>query len=167
MNHAWEDARLKRKELWLSLWLARVFAMLFWFGQNASPARRAWLAQTLRRLAGHVMALIVYLAVRRLRDAACERPAWKDPRAPSFYPVGMRQAFGAALRKSLRAPTLHGKFERLARVFLARAAYVKRWLKFHGRGRTRLVFAHTRAAIGADARVVAGPRLLVASADTS
>lgn len=136
----------------------RIAAILFWFAapagafaprralENALPLIwRDWLDRTLTELARRLAGIIVTLA---LRDAALDergRIRFIDPRAPRHYVVGARQIIGAGLRAALHGRTLIQRFERLLRVFAARAAYARRWRRRLHRGRTRLLAAHTRA----------------------
>lgn len=163
------DTRLKRRELSLTLWLTRVFAVLFFFGgaENLPACEQAWARATLRELGRRLMGVIVSLALREARDEAPVRPKAFDPRAPKHFVVGTRCAFGAALRRALSGKTIAEKFQRLVRGFAARRALAKNWAKRFGRGRTRRLFAHTRAAIGADEFAVAPMRLFQFRADTS
>ncbi len=165
-KRAFLQRRLKRRELWVSLWLARVFACLWLFGgEPRGSVWRDWFEATLNRLARQVMGIIFCHVVFRAKFD--EGRGFNDPRAPRDG-ISFRSAIGGELRRAFKAKSLAERLEKIRWAFDERDVLIARLARRLRRGMTRRIFAHTRAPIGGDVVLLRTLRgVEIAGADTS
>jgi len=146
------ERRLDRRERSIGLWLTRLIAFLAVF--EATPVARALQGHIERFLIAATDCVVNFIALRATwspgyqrrmaqgRAAGCAA-AWSGAAIASASP---RALLGGALRRALKAKTLKGRAEKLARVLKNRDLWVAHMARRLERGQTRIYSAHARVA---------------------
>ncbi len=152
--------RLKRRKVWVSLWLTRLLGLLQLFGgEPREGALHKWFERRIDGLAQWVVTIIFFRAAMRMQAPLCGNQGVGEP--PSLT---LRAVMGSDLRRAFKAKTLSGRLAKIRRALEREDVLVARLARRLRLGLTRLCSAHSRArlvrAIGACAMSGAGVLML-------
>lgn len=142
-QRAFVERRLKRRELWVTLWLERAVLCLSWFAEPTLPNwARTLFHGGLNMITRHVLMIIgLRLALQR-GGVSKQRPLAHG--APCH--LSRRALFGGRLRRAFKAKDIATRLERLRRAIDTLDMFVARLAHRLRRGLTRRRSLQTRVA---------------------
>ena len=169
-SRPFSEHRQKRRELWASLWLARIVRLLSGFANLPMPdAWRSWFDCVLRLLTKAVVCLVLIRAAqlkpagRRYRNPRQIARAMKRHDIRVIDRGGMRDAAGGYLRRAVRvggfqAKDFQARADKLLRVLKMLDVWAARTVRRTRDGLTRLAELHTGVALPLPAAICADAR---------
>jgi hypothetical protein len=165
--------RLKRLELWISLWVTRVLCVLAPIcAEQKDGVLRDWIDRSLTDCAKSLINIfIVHInqrLIRRIRPKKAR--SFRDPRRRNI--IDKRALLGGDLRRAFKAKTLQGRLAKLCRALDRREFLIARMVRRLRRGMTRRCSEHSKVrfvlTFGAFMQAaLAMPQLGMPAADTS
>lgn len=145
MRHKLER-RMDRRELWVSLWLARIVTCLEFFAFAPIPhAWQAWFDARLDAFENYVCRLILIRTAMRPEFAArTAKPARRKQGLHTDPHIALRAMIGGSLRRALKGKSFAERAANILRVLQNREVIIAKMARRFSRGLTRIFSAHTQ-----------------------